>query len=338
MNKKTLIWLVVVAFIVVVGGITLYYKDSIFNYVTKTPVTTPNNIIVYKNTDYGFNFSLPLSWKGYLIVKTTWNGNALKNTIAPNGVKLIIRNPKWTEAVHYEDIPILVFTIKDWNSYLAEDFAVSAAPILATEFGRNNVYVFALPPRWNFDYSLGYEEADNIVKNKPLTTFDIDNKLSLECHDSSKYFAIQKSVADTVGSDILIKYKTAVGEKLPCVYKVEKNDFEIKNASAEYFLAFTNNFLVLDKGTAPEPRGLVVYDLRSRKIAFQDSYGKPVETKEDVITYWSKTTERPTVINCPDINSYTKNGLGAVIMSKVTVNLFLLDKKDTGTTKCMATQ
>lgn len=179
MNKKTLIWLLIIAFIVVGTGATIYYKDRIFNFFTKIPITNPSNLIVYKNTEYGFNFSLPLSWKGYSIIKTTWNGNALKNTIAPNGVKLIIRNPKWTELVHYEDIPILVFTIKDWNSYLAEDFAVSAAPILATEFGRNNVYVFALPPRWNFDYSLGYEEAENIVKNKPLTTFDIDNKLSI---------------------------------------------------------------------------------------------------------------------------------------------------------------
>jgi hypothetical protein len=107
---------------------------------------------------------------------------------------------------------------------------------------------------------------------------------------------------------------------------------------AEYFLTFTDNFLVLDQGTAPEPRGLVVYDLHSHKIVFNDSYAKPVEVAKDNITYWSKTNQKPTLQNCPDLNNYTKNGLGAVIMSKVTINLSSLDKKDSGINKCMATQ
>ena len=89
------------------------------------------------------------------------------------GPKLLIRNPQWTENVHYEDIPVLVFTIAQWNAYKAEDFAVSAAPILASELGRNNKYVFALPPRWDYDYSKGYQEAQSIIKSNPLKAFDV---------------------------------------------------------------------------------------------------------------------------------------------------------------------
>ena len=160
----------------------------------------------------------------------------------------------------------------------------------------------------------------------------------LECHDSLKYFAVQKSLADSVGSDILIKYKTAPGQNIPCVYTVASGDFEMKNAQAEYFLTFTDNFLVLDRGTAPPPRGLVVYDLRSRTMAFTDTYAKPVTVAGDSITYLSKTDRKPTLQNCPGLNDYTANGLGAVIMSKVTVELSSLTKKDTGEIECMATQ
>lgn len=129
--------------------------------------------VVYSNSDLGFTFSLPESWRGYSIVENTWEGNPLTATATKQtGTKLLIRNPKWTSTLPYEDIPVMVFTVEQWNSYVAGNFSVSAAPIEARELGRNRAYVFALPPRWNFDNSEGYEEAENIVKSNPLKTFD----------------------------------------------------------------------------------------------------------------------------------------------------------------------
>lgn len=194
------------------------------------------------------------------------------------------------------------------------------------------------------NYVLGITSYTSIPVTNPIMTesgeFSITKvgAVGLECHDSLKYFAVQKSLSDTVGSDILIKYKTNSSQNYPCAYNVANGDFELKNVLAEYFLTFTDNFLVLDKGTAPEPRGLIVYDLRSRKIVFTDSYAKPVTVSGDSIIYLSKTSIKPTIANCPSLNDYTKNGLGAVIMSKITVDLSTLDKKDLGPTVCLATQ
>lgn len=138
-----------------------------------TPVTAT---VIYNNSDFGFNFSLPDSWRGYSIVQNTWEGNPLAPTgTSQSGPKLLIRNPNWTSTLAYEDIPVMVFTLEQWNSYVAEGFYVSAAPVRATELGRNNLYVFALPPRWNFDYSEGYAEAENIIKSNPLKAFSIEN-------------------------------------------------------------------------------------------------------------------------------------------------------------------
>jgi hypothetical protein len=161
---------------------------------------------------------------------------------------------------------------------------------------------------------------------------------ALQCHDSPKYFAVEKSLADSVGSDILIKYKTEPSQNIPCAYTPVSGDLELKNVMAEYFLTFTDNFLVLDKGTAPEPRGLVVYDLRTREMVFTDSYAKPVEVVGDSITYWSKTDQKPTIQNCPNLAEYTGYGLGAVVMSKVTVDLSSRIKSDLGVFECIAVQ
>lgn len=130
--------------------------------------------IVHTNNEYGFTFTLPMSWEGYTIVQHTWQGTSLTSTPTnETGPKLLIRNPKWTSTLPYEDIPILVFTTAQWSAYTDEAFAVSAAPIAASELGRNSAYVFALPPRWNFDYAEGYAEAEAIVAAKPLNAFDL---------------------------------------------------------------------------------------------------------------------------------------------------------------------
>lgn len=136
-------------------------------------ITSTSSPIVYKNSKYGFNFTLPSSWQGYSIVEESWTGTSLKGAADIRGPKLLIRNPKWTEAAPYEDLPILIFTIKQWNEYLTESFTVSAAPIQAKQLGRNDTYVFALPPRWDFDYLLGVEEAENIFSGNPLKVFNL---------------------------------------------------------------------------------------------------------------------------------------------------------------------
>lgn len=172
MNKNTLI--AIIGILAIALGTGLYFIYSSPNEVVSTIDEPSDTSIVYKNTDYGFTFSLPANWTGYSIVKDTWKGYPLtKDVVASSGPKLLIRNPKWTTAAPYEDLPILVFTISQWQAYLAEDFSVSAAPILASELARNNTYVFALPPRWNFDASIGYEEALDIMAKSPLRAFDL---------------------------------------------------------------------------------------------------------------------------------------------------------------------
>ena len=182
--KNKIVFVIFPVLIIVPGFLTynLYNKNKspLINQpispIINSPVTSSTSV-VYKNSDFGFTFSLPDNWIGYTIVNNTWEGNPLaKNKPKEFGTKLIIRNPKWTSTLPYEDIPVLVFTLTQWESYLKEEFSVSAAPILASELDRNNAYVFALPPRWNFDYSEGYVEAENIIKSNPLKGYIIQTK------------------------------------------------------------------------------------------------------------------------------------------------------------------
>lgn len=140
---------------------------------TPTASSTPTveTSLTYSNTLYGFTFTLPLDWKGYTVVNDSWQGHDIGSTkTVQTGSLILIRNPQWTAAKKFQDIPIMVFTIGQWDSLNRTEYTVSAAPILPSELGRNAQFVFALPARYNYAFPEGYKEVDEILLGKPLHT------------------------------------------------------------------------------------------------------------------------------------------------------------------------
>ncbi len=129
--------------------------------------------VYYQNTQYGFGFSLPSSWRGYTIVTDQWVGNTVGDATgsvqAVTGPLLSIRHPQWTAQNPRQDIPIMILTIAQWNDLQQEKFHIGAAPIGPRELGRTQTYVFALPARYNFAFPLGFEEVETILNGNPLT-------------------------------------------------------------------------------------------------------------------------------------------------------------------------
>ena len=132
------------------------------------------SIIEYKNTQYGFTFSLPLIWQGYSIVEGEWEGEALvqgSDVVVEKGPIILIRNPQWTSANPRQDIPIMIFTISEWDELQQGKFHIGEAPIGPAELGRNSKYAFAIPARYNVAFPPGFEEVEQIFENHPLKSF-----------------------------------------------------------------------------------------------------------------------------------------------------------------------
>jgi hypothetical protein len=132
--------------------------------------------VVCKNNQYGFDFSLPDSWKGYTMITNKWKGVPIGGVqTVETGPEILIRHPLWTSQNPRQDIPIMIFTLAQWNALQQENFHIGAAPVGPIELGRNNRYVFALPARYNYAFPAGYKEVEEILKGKPLQAFDITN-------------------------------------------------------------------------------------------------------------------------------------------------------------------
>lgn len=155
--------------------ITLMIKKTKNNWIIDDTTLGPyeeNTSVIYKNTKYSFSFSLPESWKDYKIVENKWEGLSLEDLasskIAETGPIINIRHPQWTSQKPRQDIPIMIFTLNQWDSLQQEKFHIGAAPVGPKELARNTEYVFALPARYNYAFPAGYEEVENILKGSPL--------------------------------------------------------------------------------------------------------------------------------------------------------------------------
>jgi len=129
----------------------------------------------YQNKQYGFSFQLPESWTGYTVISDQWKGYAIdgsREEPVETGALINLRHPQWTMEDPRQDIPIMVFTLSQWNALQQEKFSVGAAPVGPKELGRNSQYVFALPARYNFAFPTGYEEVEEILANDSLKTWE----------------------------------------------------------------------------------------------------------------------------------------------------------------------
>lgn len=132
--------------------------------------------IQYKNDDHGFVFDLPGSWNGYTVMTEKWQGESAENIQSSviEGVKVVIRDPRWTSQNPRQDIPVMIFTLQQWQDLADGKFYIGPAPVGPSELGRNNKYVFALPARYNYAFLPGYEEVDQIVYGNYFYVFNLE--------------------------------------------------------------------------------------------------------------------------------------------------------------------
>jgi len=154
------------------GSITTYNNCVIKNNDT-TNESPEDKTISHINKDYGFIFNLPDSWNGYSIIKENWVGNYFNSDGSQSEKKeygpiINIRHPQWTKETPRQDVPIMVFTIDQWNLLEKDKIHIGAAPINPSKLGQNSKYVFALPARYNFAFLTGFEEVEDIIKGNPL--------------------------------------------------------------------------------------------------------------------------------------------------------------------------
>ena len=137
------------------------------------PPAETKTTVKYQNNELGFRVILPISWDGFSISINNWEGITSEGTAVAQGPIISIVHPESTGQQPRQDIPIMIFTIKEWDQMQREEWHLNtAAPIGPAELGRNNHYLFGLPARYNYAYPVGWEEVEQILQGDSLVTFE----------------------------------------------------------------------------------------------------------------------------------------------------------------------
>ncbi len=162
---------IIAVFLLAAVGLFALIKKAPSASVIREAASQTEPPIIYDNEQYAFHFTLPGDWKGFSIVDDEWLGTVStvkSDTTVEKGPLVRIRHPQWTVATPHQDVPIMIFTAKQWTDLQKGKYQLGAAPVGPTELGRNEKYIFALPAHYNFAFPVGYEEVNDIIKGKPF--------------------------------------------------------------------------------------------------------------------------------------------------------------------------
>jgi hypothetical protein len=168
-------WLRIFLLSVLLGGCAQATETHLPGFSTSTPAEQTVSLVEYRDTERGFSFSLPASWEGFSIVASNWEGLKSGDSgdeVVEQGSIVSIVHPKSTTEQPRQDIPVMVFTIEQWDRMQRGEWHIGAAPISPLELGRNSRYVLALPARYNYAFLEGWEEVEQILQSHPLVTFE----------------------------------------------------------------------------------------------------------------------------------------------------------------------
>jgi hypothetical protein len=135
----------------------------------------PGAQVEYSDPEFGFSFLLPSTWEGFSIRTSDWEGSKSAeegDVVVEQGPLICIVHPASTAQRPRQEIPVMVFTIEQWDSLQQDEWHIGAAPIGPLELGRNGHYVFALPARYNYGFPEGWEEVEQILQSCPLVAFE----------------------------------------------------------------------------------------------------------------------------------------------------------------------
>jgi hypothetical protein len=139
----------------------------------------------------------------------------------------------------------------------------------------------------------------------------------LRCHESDRFRVVERPASHEPGADFLVRPVPPSGSEAPCRWDPGPGDFVIARRDAERYLALEGALLVLDNGTGPDGRQLIVWDLAERRRVLDVPYGGLVSMQHGEIVYWHPTGTPPTPQNCPQLEQWRAQLLGAAIEVQV---------------------
>jgi hypothetical protein len=149
--------------------LALVLSGGLFGCSTNVPNQPTGLPLSYRNWRYDFTFFLPANWKGYSVLMQQWEGQTYSrekdtDVVLARGPIVVLRNPQWKTNNLYQDIPIYIFTPRQWDDMHLGRYDAAGAGGVISELWHDDTYVFGMHSRYNaVDSVNGWKEARDII-------------------------------------------------------------------------------------------------------------------------------------------------------------------------------
>jgi hypothetical protein len=154
------------------------------------------------------------------------------------------------------------------------------------------------------------------------------------CHDGPHHRVIERVATDGPGADLLVRTKAAGA----CEFKPQAGDWRLPRSDAERFKAFAGTLILIDNGTGPSGRQLLIADPAQRQLVRRLAYTKLVSADAQTVVVWRATQRPATPENCPQLQAWKAQLLSATIEEKVQLTLPALRETVLPEQRCTARQ
>jgi hypothetical protein len=158
------------------------------------------------------------------------------------------------------------------------------------------------------------------------------------CHDSAAFRVVERARDDGPGTDFLVQPMPPGAARAACRYRRAPGDFDIPGRDAESFAALVGALLVIDNGTGPEGRRLIVWNVQRRAQVLDTPLGAIVSVNSQHIVYWRPEARPADDANCPQRRRWRAELLGARMQRKVDLDLASLALQPLEDWRCVPRQ
>lgn len=160
------------------------------------------------------------------------------------------------------------------------------------------------------------------------------------CFDNEQYHVVAQDLDDGPGQRIAVFRRAASGALPPCAATPAKASPPALAVPEEsYAVGLKQDFLLLDQGTGPNGRELLLWDLRSARVAWRSPFDELLpERSSDTLRFWRPEKTPADEARCPQLRQWRRESLGAQMQQQVRVHLPDLSVQPLGRWRCSATQ
>jgi hypothetical protein len=160
------------------------------------------------------------------------------------------------------------------------------------------------------------------------------------CYAYEKYVVFVTEDTEGVGEQIKVALRQpqAAAAK-SCDMKAAKTYYLIPNDDANFFFGLAGDYLFVDSGTGPEPRGLYIFDLSKKKKIYTDSYSQPITLgKDGRLDYYKPSEKDGALKDCREAKKWQADQLGVGWDQRVILDLATLREVAVGKLRCSPRQ